>query len=233
MAKIADIAIKYMPHLPGCPRPTIVGAVLDTICDVCERTYVWREELDPHPISDGDRTYRFLAKTENIQGEDAERGVMKAEVPEGVEVISILVASIDEGNLRFLPMREVNRRYSQWLDDEDDHKGRPVYITSIEAGTFSISPRADGEYTLDMIVAAKPTSDATEIPDGIASEMRDCIYHGSLQRLLVIPDKPWSDSEESMRHGNKYSFYLNMLRVRVNKGVGDSSGQARIVRGYL
>jgi len=60
-------------------------------------------------------------------------------------------------------------------------------------------------------------------------ELEDVIVDGVLQRLLVLPGKPWEDRELAAYHAKQYVFKTAGRRARTNVGPGGAALTAQMV----
>lgn len=85
----------------------------------------------------------------------------------------------------------------------------------------------DGDYSLDITVKVQPTREVEEVPDDIANKFFEYIRAGALMRLLLMPNKPWSDSRAAANHQATFVSGINQAKREARN---DRSRPRRAVR---
>lgn len=207
----SDFVTLLAPSLPGCPNAVIENYVRRAAREVCERTLAWRYEPSSQVLVAGTYSYAYQPAA-------------------STEVHDVLSATINDTKLTALPYNEVARRYPLWPDTDVDRRGHPLFITQWAPATYYVAPTPDAAvtYTVEMVVALKPTLAATGMDEAVADELETAIQHCVLQHLLVLPDRPWSDRELAAYHAKQYIFSVSERRARTLVGIGG----ALTARGY-
>jgi hypothetical protein len=126
-------------------------------------------------------------------------------VPEAdAEVYSILTANINGNALAPTTLDAIHNMY-------------PRFILQISPITFHVALVPDNSTdTVEMFVSQRPTKTAAGMNEAVMNDLEDAIVHGTLQRLLTLPERTWSDNELAAYHAKQYIFRVNERRARTN-----------------
>jgi len=194
------------PHVIGCPSAVITQYVRKVATDLCERAKVWRVDLTPQLLADGDYTYDFVSPIANT------------------EVSAILSAkcALPSGDipLEVYTHDQVVSAYPLYPDA--NAKGQPLALTRMDAATYNVVPIPDdqGPYTVSLYAAIRPTATATQMEDSVMYEYRRTIFHGVLHELMLLPNRAWTNDKMAVYHGKQWEYFLYNARARANKGFG-------------
>jgi hypothetical protein len=96
----------------------------------------------------------------------------------------------------------------------------PAAITQLTPDKYLILPLPDAQrvYECRMFVALKPKKSATGMEEVVFDDLEECILHGALQHLLVLPGQAWSDRELAAYHAKQYVYQTAERRARANTG---------------
>lgn len=197
------------PNVPGCPEPTITQFVRAAAIEVCERTLMWRYEQPVVTTVAGTYLYDYSP-------------------PSGAEVCGVFHATLDSQPIKPMTLEEVNTAYPDWPSDDTTKRAQPMLYTQLDPDQFALVPVPDAStYSIKMFLALRPTPAATEMDATAFDELEREIEHAALQRLLVLPDKSWTDRELAVYHAKQLSFKLAMRRAKANIGVPRGSVRVR------
>ena len=202
-ALFSTLVNRISPNAPGAPQPVLIAHIRDAAIEVCERTLAWRYEQADVTLTTAVESTAFVPDTDS-------------------EVHAIISASINGVNAPALTLEQVHARYPKFPDNSSSELGQPQYVTHIDPDTFYHVPIADtaATYTVKMFLALKPIRTATGMEKAFLDELEDVIVHGALQRLLVLPERTWSDKELAAYHAKQFVFKVSERRARVNVGPG-------------
>lgn len=214
------------PSVPGCPYPMIVSQIRNAAIRSCERTLAWRHQAPVFPLEPNVQEYEYskpsntdvhavfevFVNNRPLQPFTLDQMVSKLRRNTGG---MYNIALEDEGNL-------LTEQNSEFLGDTPDNvqTGVPTAIYQVSPDTFRLYPVPDDDrmYEMYMFMALKPKRTATGMDEGIFNELQDVIIHGTLQHLLVMPNKNWQDRELASYHAKQYIFHLTERRARANLG---------------
>lgn len=190
------------PYARAVAVPTMHRAIRDAICEMCEKTHVWRHAED-YTVSAGED----LALT----------------TPEGSVLLAVENTSYNGGEpLTRKTVAELDLDYPGWRDN--DNPGASRYVTQTSMNTLRLVPSEDGDATVSMWL--KPSQDCTEVPDFFAAQYRETIAHGALARILAIPGQPYTDMNMASANAGIFAGRLQGMK---NIGIlGQQRATARV-----
>ncbi|MCA9340695.1 MAG: hypothetical protein KDA17_07295 [Candidatus Saccharibacteria bacterium] len=202
------------PSVPGCPLPTVIQYVRAAAIEACERTQAYRYQQEDIPLTPGVHEYSY-------------------EVPDQTEVCGVLYAALDGIKIPFVPQEEVHRKYPDWPVTSSTNRSQPTVVSQFDVDNFVVAPVPDRPtsttlYQLRMFLALRPTTTATGMDQTILDELERPIIDGALQRLLVLPNKSWTDRQLAQYHAKQFVFKIASHRAKANLGLGHGSIHVRI-----
>lgn len=230
---VEDVA----PHAPGCPTPMVVDALRRAAIRTCERTLLWRHVQPKFQLQAGVHEYSFdrpvgadvhavLGATlngmpfETAMLEDAlARYPAWADLYSGESAETLWsLTSPTPLNQTVLNNEPLNGGSTFVLPPEViADAGEPRLLTQVDLDKFIVLPLPDdGDYTVRMFYALKPSRTATSLPTAIADELRDLLVHGALKHLLVMQGTNWQDMPGAGFHAKQYTSLLTEARARAN-----------------
>lgn len=180
MAVIWDTFYPYVqPHVPGCPEITIKLHLQEAAVDFCERSAVWRFDIEQ------DFTAKTLSDYEIF-------------VPDNSLLENILVLYLGG-----VPLKKVVD--SHHFRSSQSGLGRPRAYSLYQDASIRFYPTPDDKYTFDGVGVAKPTLDATGVEDFIYNTHGRAIACGALGKLLNIPGKEWTNPDLASYYTMKFA----------------------------
>lgn len=191
---------------PGCPNPTMEQYIRRIAIEVCEKTLTWRYEQPVILLTQGMHNYDF-------------------DTPTNTEVAGVLHATINNVPIKRDTLDAISNRYPAWPVDDPEYYGWPAVIGQLDADHFAVAPTPDAlnSYNIRMILALRPTPDATGMNQTVLDDCEDVIVHGVLQQLLVLPNKSWTDRELASYHAKQYVYKTSLKRAKTNLGAPGGS----------
>lgn len=157
------------------PNPVIRRDIVDICRDVCKRTMLWTQQLNPIDVVADQAEYDLPIAGADISGVD------RAEF-DGNELNPVSETALDEDTREVEAWRPRTIAIPERYYVTEDYKIRLVYI-----------PDADLSAGLDVWAFIMPLSDATEVPLFLYNEFKDLISMGTIGKLKMRPDMPWTD----------------------------------------
>tara|TARA_Y100001937_G_C7055852_1_gene301355 strand:- start:168 stop:791 length:624 start_codon:yes stop_codon:yes gene_type:complete len=197
--KYLDIADHVRTEASGCPDFVIERAVRDSVIEFCIKTDVYR--LDPEDIQviDGIDEYDLT-------------------IPVGTELNHII--DIYRGRHSLTPVS-----YTRLLEVTGDgsDKGVPQYYSQLDNTVFYLGPVPNKNETLKVFYSVKPTSTSRSIPDTIGKEHREALVHGTLYRLQMMANQPWSDMNAAQSNKSLCDQQSAKVMRQVRYGYGGAA----------
>lgn len=173
-------------HLPGCPDITLKQALAFSAADFCERSQVWRVDLDPETTVAGEPLYEFYFS-----------GVLERFVE----------LTCDGGRLE---ATHPSLLQSGW----NAESGAPTHFFIVEDASVRLYPTPDAEYVLGGTAVLKPSKVATGTEKFIYETHAETIVSGALARLLAIPGTVWSNPQLAVAFSQIYERGIDAAFAR-------------------
>ena len=109
-------------------------------------------------------------------------------------------------------------------------KGPPAGYTQKDVDTFTILPIPDQKYVsaVTMRAALVPLRTMTEVPDFLYEIWGEIISFGAKARLMLVPGKPYSNTESANFNQTRFMIGLNDARQRASRGNVRSDLQVKL-----
>lgn len=190
--------------VPGCPEMTIENNVRAAAITFCEQTQVVHFDMDPLTTVAGQREYDF-------------------EVPDAEYMVhGIVAANYDGTPLTVLSERIAAERFPRYRE----YNGSPNSILRKNSTTFWLYPTPDATKasSLFLTVSIKPTPASEFVPELLLNDHKQTIVSGALARLLLLPNKDWTDKQLAGVH--MASFATGILDAKKRARRADEGAAA-------
>lgn len=173
------MAIRYdtllpdvLSMVPACPEVTAERAIRSAVIDICEKTDVYQEQLDPITAVKGIFEYDL-------------------EPPTGTVVHRIVWVTYDGKPLEPVSTGLLEQRKENWRNSS----GTPEYFVKQNLTQFYLVPIPAETLSqgVQIRVALKPTHTSTACNDTVMTDYRDTIINGALFRLTRMPAQDFTD----------------------------------------
>lgn len=203
----------FLPNIlvqvPSVPSPMVTTYVRYAVTELCKDGGVWLEDLTPiDSVVDQDE-YTLVSN-------DATNGLIRT-----------------VNDLYYNNVRATQQNIKMLRAEHPDHPnvlahGTPYKWSMLDRDTVTLFP-----VPIEIVVAGIavrtttiPKMTATGVDSDVAEDYEETIIHGTLSRLLRMPDKSWTDIKMADYHGRKFRSDISYARARIEKGFTDSSQQA-------
>lgn len=186
MAGIKDLVDEVRLHAPGAPNPLLVEKYRDAAREFFRRTLTWRGA--PSAITVGASFERYvLTPPADAEAFDATYVQIDTAAP--------LTKATEEQILMANPRRKT---------------GTPRYFRVV-GNTLHIdpSPESDVSSAMTAISVLRPTRTATTLPDDVVDRFGHYIQDGAIGRLLLMPQKPWTNNDKGSHHLNRFADHVD------------------------
>ncbi|WP_420588235.1 hypothetical protein [Bacterioplanoides sp.] len=202
MAKLTDLSPEVVAETPECPIGQVNKALINTIRDFCWNTHYWQHEMEPITL---------LPFSEQAP----ETCIYTLPVPENTEMLTVITL-VYNGSL-------LSMKSQSWLDSNVNNwrqaSGEPLYYLMMSDKRVRFVPASDivRPVAVTGTLILQPTKVTNEFDDRLM-EFDQAIINGALAKLLVIPDKKWSNSRRATVSEAVYQEGLSRARFMVIKG---------------
>ena len=170
--------IHVQPHVPGCPEIVIDQHLQEAAADFCERSEVWRYDLDT------DITVAGLAD-------------YVLDAPTGATIENVAALYLDG----FLLTRVSDLDFKSYPNVKNS---KPTHYAIYQDRQVRFYPTPDAAYSFTGTCVLKPKLTATGVEDFIFETHGKTIACGALASLTVIPGKEWSNPELAAYYSAKF-----------------------------
>ncbi len=197
MTAVTDFVTYIRPNVSGCPDVLIKREVVQAAIKLCTESFLWREQTDPHPIIKGIREYSI-----DLPVEDADPVQLESLTINGRALTATTIESLDEKQYGWRQAKGEPTQYFHRNSHSEIMFNREPNKTEVQAMVCSF--------------ALKPMRTATTLPDFLYTDWLEAIESGALSRLLVMPNKEWSNGELGLYHKVEWEKQLSEARMQVN-----------------
>lgn len=192
-----DVAV----HVQGCPPPVIENALRSAAIDFCSRTGIWRKNLDAQNITGGVYDYTLNP-------------------PSGALVHKVLQVKCDNIPLTPLTAELLMAKFPTQPDTNVERRSTPTCYSMIDQRSIQLVPVPLDSIIngLKVMVSLRPTLDAAGVDSIAVDAYAEVLVHGALQRLVAIPEKPWSNPKSVEYHGHEFSVGISRARADAERG---------------
>lgn len=189
---------QVLPKVKGCGVLMAKQAITDAAIDFCEYTRIWKADHAAIDAVANTKTYAFVPPVTNTKIVRIERAWYDGK----------LILPKTEAELADL--------YANWPTED----GIPLYYLqeSLEDVRLVPYPSASLVGALVMKVSLMPAQVATGVDAAIANRYVDEIAAGALERLMVMPDKPWTNPANGGYYGGQFQEAKDHAKLQAFKG---------------
>jgi len=179
---------RYLPEVRGdvqdCPEIIVLNEIRNTIIDFCQKTTVWRKDLDA------------IAVAATVCEYDIDVG--QFEKASAINWAYLLSAAGDEIQLTATSEDSLDNGSSRSSKLWRTKTGTPSHIYLKDPTVIRLVNIPTEAYTLYAGVIVKPSRDSYEAPDYIYEKYLEAIAAGAKARILGMKSRPWYAPEVAM-----------------------------------
>lgn len=170
MVDIDVFLSRLLPSVPACSEPLARLHLMDSAINFCTKSCVLKEVLTDITTVAGTDSYTLtLPSTEH-------------------ELVRVLSVTVDDIPIQAVFSEDVPRVRSS------DGSPSQFYTTRQDSQLqLVLNPVPDGEYTISVTVALKPSRSANTVDDDLYEYWVDSIVDGALATIAKIPNQPFTD----------------------------------------
>lgn len=183
------------PDVLGCPEMLIETNMRRVVQDFCGRTSIEKYEMDPVTVVEGLSEYDL-------------------EAPSGMMVHSVYLANLDGNPLTALNEKLVEARFPRHREFTGSPEG---YVR--KGAILWLYPQPDRTIPNGLYVTTvvKPNMTSTDMPDVVFTDHHEAIVAGTLARLMLIPNRDWSNPQLAQFHAAAYESKTQIAERRARK----------------
>ena len=200
-----------IPAAQLCPNPIIRREIVNACRDLCERTMLWVEALDPIDVV-GDTAEYALTKTD-VEISGADRAKFN-----GKTIYPTSETALDED--------ETQEDQTTWREKTTDTPER-YFVTFEKNLRLVYIPDADLTSGLEVWAILIPLVDSIVVPIFLWENFKDMIADGAKGRLKSILNMPWTDLKAA--GGFLQSYEAKMMPAKQKKFTGFQRVKTRAI----
>ncbi len=208
MISIEEFLPRVIPYATGCDDFTASRAILDTAIDFCKRTLAIEEEVTTAVDAENDVPELIFLSADMVP-----YYLVEAKwdgLPIGIKTIDDMNASTPDWE-----------RYGN---------GTPsaVITPASRPGEVRLFQKPSKAGTLKITYAMMPERNAETVSEELFNLWVDAIAAGTLERLLRMPKRNWTDMEGSAFYRNSFKEQVSSARVEVMDRMGRSDSHVQL-----
>lgn len=207
LIKYADLIDDVLPHLAADPSdPVTENAIKRTVIEFCAGSWLWRSFPDPVTVKAGVNTYDLDAES-------------------GTDVTTVLAAEFDGLPLKARDIPTLNADIPRWRTVS----GAVKYFTQIDTETIILAPLPDVTMNkgLTLTLALQPNQKADGFPGWIYNQYIYALVDGAVSRLMLMPNKGWSDAANGLNLRAKFEAAIANARNAAVSALGVAPTRTR------
>lgn len=168
-----DLVSEVLPSLSADPsNPVAENAIKRSVIEFCHDSWVWKHMQDPIDLVAGEIEYDL-------------------EPVSGADVASVICVEVGGSIIEPRAVEWVSKTLPGW----QRNRGTPKYFTQTDTEKILLVPASSisAPESIVVTIAMQPSARAVSFPDWIASRYMYAIVDGAASKLMLMPDKPWTD----------------------------------------
>jgi hypothetical protein len=192
-----------LPLCPGVPEPVAFEHIRNAAIEFCEETKLWRYE----------DTFELTGEPEFVC------------VPAGAVIHDIERVDFNGRKLTPATVGWLDDTRPDWRSDANLLTGEPDCFTQTQPDTIRLVP-LPSTGTAKVYLRLKPSEDADQLPDFIASQHRALIGWGAVAGILMLPNQTFSDPNRATYYQGRFDAGLGRSSKR--QAAGQQRGRIRM-----
>jgi len=211
MIELSEFERHVLPEVIGCPSSVIEQAVVQSIIDFAEHTWIF--------------TKSFNTTLTSSDIEDSINDYVDFDVSQYVtdkNVIAIKELRIDglEWRLKYISLED-ETSYMDYLREENQK-----VFSFPDTGTVRIHELESGEEVY-LEVVYKPTYGITEIDNVIYYDWLDAIASGAKARLMLMPNQPWTNTKMASYYEVMFRGFMAQAKQKIQQNYTDEPNRVK------
>lgn len=177
-----------LPYLAADPSdPVTEGAIKRAVIEFCSQTGVWLYPCAPMNVEAGVLTYQLTP-------------------PIDAMVVGVADVFYDGHQIDAKSFASLNATKPGWMTNH----GTPDAYTQVESDRLILAPLPSANLAGGLVFTLKlaPTYDAISAPAWLLSKYRNALAEGALSRLMLMPNKPWTDTQNGIDRRTRFESHI-------------------------
>ena len=200
--KYSELLDEVLPYLAADPSdPVTENAIKRTVIEFCAASWIWKHMPDAIDVVAGESTYDL-------------------EPAAGTDIATVVSAELDGIPLENRALTWLNKEVPRWRTEAS----RPKYFTQVDTEQVILAALPDSNITggLTTTLALQPSQSATSFPKWIFNQYLYVLAEGALAKLMMMPNKPWTDIQNGADRRTKFEAGIANARASALSALGSA-----------
>ena len=200
-----------LPELNGVPTDLVDIYLRRAAIEFCEETSVYVADHDPISLIKGIAEY-------DLEAPETE-----------TDIVSVKKAWVGNAPIDYLSQDTLNQRMSYWPADEAT---QPTAFTQQTQTSIIVYPKPTESFRngLKMKVVLRPSLNATQIADWVATKYIQEITDGAKAMLMAMENKPWSSPSGEAKYRAQFEAGKTRATIEALRSFTRASQQVQLKR---
>lgn len=181
-----------LPELPGCSVPLLDQHLLQVARDFCSRTSSWRADFAPIASVAATLAYTLVPPVAGAEFVRALKLTVNAELQ-----WALVDPPCDDDQPRF-------------------RSDQPPFSINGDGNQITLTEQPTG--VIQITASLRPTNTAATLPDLLYTQELEAMRTGTLARLLVMRNQPWTDREAAVFYAGEYTRRTSFAASKATGG---------------
>lgn len=191
--KYSELLPDVLPYLKADPSdPVTERAVKRAVIEFCAGSWIWQYLMDPIDLVAGESFYDL-------------------ETPTGGDISAVMHVECNGMPLENKSLEWLNKEHPSWRIDRET----PKWFTQITPDQIILAKVPDVTVVggLYVTMAAEPSRASSSFPKWICNQYIYTLVDGALSTLMLMPDKPWTDTQNGAARLANFNAAINNARA--------------------
>jgi hypothetical protein len=193
IAKYSELINDVLPSLNADPSDPVTEYAIKRACiDFCAGSWIWQYMPDPIDVEAGEAYYDLEPET-------------------GADVTVVMDVSHNNVPLQGKSIAWLDNNLPGWRTT----RAVPKYYTQVDTDQIILAavPDANIAAGLTMTLALQPSQAAVGLPKWIFTQYLYTLAAGAMARLMLMPNKPWTDLQNGAMHAANFQGAIANARA--------------------
>lgn len=200
IAKYSELIDDVLPSLSADPSYPVVEYAIKRVCiEFCAGAWIWQFIQDPIDVEAGESYY------------DLEPEI-------GSDITAVMDVSHNNVHLTAKSISWLDTQLPGWRTQP----AVPKYYTQVDTDQIILAAVPDSNISggLTMTLALQPSQSSQGIPKWIFNQFMYALAEGAMARLMLMPNKPWTDLATGAMHASNFSGSIANARASTLAALG-------------
>ena len=200
ISKYSELFDDVLPSLSADPSEPVTEYAIKRACiDFCAGSWIWQYMPDPIDVLAGEAYYDL-------------------EPEQGADVSVVMDVQHNLVPLTAKPLMWLDKNVPGWRTTQTV----PKYYTQVDTDQIILAavPDVDIAGGITMTLALQPSQSSQGIPKWIFNQFMYALAAGAMARLMLMPNKPWTDLTLGAAHAANFQGAIANARATTMAALG-------------